>query len=534
MNRLSETTRKIQYHVRRERAPGISMRYRLFGFLFVLVLTLLSFVFIILLLTGTFTAGLREAEGFYSNELKRISSAVEKEYGHVSASAVGLSSSLSQSMERFLSEKGLSTADLPEAPEVLEELLDREFDRLLFSLEKTGASGAFIVLDATVNRQAESAEFSRAGLYLKNMEPNIISSASPTVTILRGFPDIARDRGYSLHAQWDMEFMIDSPSHFFLPFEKAKEKPRPLSRLYYWSGAVTLPKTSEDAMLCIVPLIDSSGNVFGVCGYEVSAMLFKLKFIPDSSAYQRIFCMLAPIEDSILRVGSALFSGNYDAFGVSGDKKPLFIKNQGRLLYSYEQQNGLSLAGLHRKIRLYPEDSAFAEEHFAVSVLMPEEDLGRRLALMNIRLMALCALFLLAGAAASVFIGNKYMSPIMKGLNAIGSQDIDSIARTNITEIDEIIGQIKARRAGKAPLPDDIFTDFIGRVKTLTPTEKTIFQYYIEGKSTGEILELMYISANTLKTHNNHIYAKLNVSSRNELSLYISLMEKSGRLSELK
>ena len=74
------------------------MRYRLFGFLFVLVLTLLSFVFIILLLTGTFTAGLREAEGFYSNEFKRISSAVEKEYGHVSASAVSLSSSLSQSM----------------------------------------------------------------------------------------------------------------------------------------------------------------------------------------------------------------------------------------------------------------------------------------------------------------------------------------------------------------------------------------------------------------------------------------------------
>jgi DNA-binding CsgD family transcriptional regulator len=500
----------------------------------VLVLTLLSFVFIILLLTGTFTAGLREAEGFYANELKRIAAAVEKEYGHVSASAVGLSASLSQSMERFLSEKGLSVADLSEAPEVLEELLDRDFDRLLFSLEKTGASGAFIVLDATVNKQAEAAEFSRAGLYLKNMEPNIISSAPPTVTILRGFPDIARDRGYSLHAQWDMEFMIDSPPHFFLPFEKVMEKEHPLSRLYYWSGAMTLPKTSEDAMLCIVPLIDSSGNVFGVCGYEVSAMLFKLKFIPDNSTYHRIFCMLAPMEDSALQAENALLSGNYDAFGVSGDIKPLIIKNRGRLLVSYEQQAGISLAGLHRKIRLYPEDSAFAEEHFAVGVLMPQEDLGRLLALLNIRLIVLCALFLLAGIGASVFIGNKYMNPIMEGLNAIGSQDIDSITSTNITEIDEIIRQIKARRTGKAPLPDDIFTDFIERVKTLTPTEKLIFQYYLEGKSTGEILELMYISANTLKTHNNHIYAKLNVSSRNELSLYISLMEKSGRLSELK
>jgi DNA-binding CsgD family transcriptional regulator len=534
VNRLAEKTHKIRHHVCQAGATEMSMRHRLFGFLFVLVLTLLSFVFIILLLTGTFTAGLREAEGFYANELKRIAAAVEKEYGHVSASAVGLSASLSQSIERFLSEKGLGTADLPEAPELLEELLDREFDRMLFSLEKTGVSGAFIVLDATVNKRAEAAEFSRAGLYLKNMEPNIVSSAPPTVTILRGFPDIARERGYSLHAQWDMEFTIDQPPYFFLPFDRAKEIVYPLSRLYYWSEAMTIPKTSEEAMLCVVPLIDSGGNVFGVCGYEVSAMLFKLRFIPDNSIYHRISCMLAPAGGTSLQTGGALFSGNYDAFGVAGKVKPLFIKDRSRRLFFYEQQDGISLVGLHKNIRLYPEDSAFAWNRFAISLLMPRRDLDRLLTSLNIRLIALCALFLLAGTGASVFIGNKYMNPITAGLTAIGSQDIDSIARTNITEIDEIIEQIKARRTGKAPLPDDIFTDFIRRVKTLTPTEKVIFLYYLEGKSTGEILELMYISTNTLKTHNNHIYTKLNISSRNELSLYIRLMEKSGRLSEVK
>lgn len=534
MNRLSEATCKIQYHVGQAGTPGISMRHRLFGFLAVLVLTLLTFAFIILLLTGTFTAGLREAEGFYANELNRIAAAVEKEYGNISASAVGLSASLSPSMERFLTEKGLSTADLPEAPEALEELLDREFDRLLFSMEKTRASGAFIILNATVNNRAEGAEFSRAGLYLKNMEPNIVNAASPTITILRGFPDIARSRGYSLHAQWDMEFIIDGSPYFFLPLEKAKETARPLSRLYYWSKAMTLPKTSEAVMLCVVPLIDSSGNVFGICGYEVSAMLFKLKFIPDNSGYHRIFCMLATVEGSALQAEGALFSGNYDAFGAAGDIKPLIIKGRRRSILSYEQQEGMNLAGAHKNIRLYPEDSAFAEELFAVSLLMPQEDLKWLLGSLNIRLIVLCGLFLLAGIGASVLIGNKYMSPIMEGLNAISSQDIDSIARTNITEIDEIIEQIKARRTGKAPLPDDIFTDFIRRVKTLTPTEKVIFLYYLEGKSAGEILELMYISTNTLKTHNNHIYAKLNVSSRNELSLYMRLMEKSGRLSELK
>jgi len=63
------------------------------------------------------------------------------------------------------------------------------------------------------------------------MEPNIVSAASPTITILRGFSDIARSRGYSLHAQWDMEFVIDRSPYFFLPFEKAKETAHPLSRM---------------------------------------------------------------------------------------------------------------------------------------------------------------------------------------------------------------------------------------------------------------------------------------------------------------
>ncbi len=534
MSSIIETAGKIRYNIRQAGASGISMRLRLLGFLAVLVLALLIFVFVILFFTGAFTADIRETEAFYANELKGLAAEVEKEYGRISASAVGLSDSLSSSMERFLSEKGMNTAELPEYPGVLEELLDREFDRLLFSLEKTGASGVFIVLDATVNPLADNAELSRAGLYLKNMEPNIVSAASPTITILRGFPDIARSRGYPLHAQWDMEFAINLPPYFFLPCEKAEGTSQPISRLYYWSEAMTIPKTSEEAMICVVPLIDSSGNVFGVCGYEVSAMLFKLKFMPDNSIYRRIFCMLAVMEASALKTESALFSGSYHAFGMTGGKKPLIAKDRSNRLFYYEQQDGANMVGLHKSIRLYPEDSVFADDRFAISLLMPREDLERLLSPVKIRLFLLCSLFLLAGIGASVFISNKYIGPITAGLTAIGSQDIDSISRTNIKEIDEIIEQIRSLRRDKAPLPEDIFTDFVKRVKTLTPTEKMIFRYYLEGKSTGETLELMYISANTLKTHNNHIYAKLNISSRNELSLYIRLMEKSGRISELK
>lgn len=52
---------------------------------------------------------------------------------------------------------------------------------------------------------------------------------------------------------------------------------------------------------------------------------------------------------------------------------------------------------------------------------------------------------------------------------------------------------------------------------TLTPTEHTIYECYLAGKSTKDILQELNIKENTLKYHNKNIYSKLNVSSRKEL-----------------
>ena len=54
-------------------------------------------------------------------------------------------------------------------------------------------------------------------------------------------------------------------------------------------------------------------------------------------------------------------------------------------------------------------------------------------------------------------------------------------------------------------------------LKSLTPTERTIYNHYLDGKTTKEVLELLNIKENTLKYHNKNIYGKLNVSSRKQL-----------------
>ena len=57
---------------------------------------------------------------------------------------------------------------------------------------------------------------------------------------------------------------------------------------------------------------------------------------------------------------------------------------------------------------------------------------------------------------------------------------------------------------------------------TLTPTERSIYDCYLAGKGTKEVLLQLDITENTLKFHNKNIYSKLGVSSRKQLIEYVS------------
>jgi len=511
-----------------------SLHSRLFIFLSVLVIIMFIVIMMFFSLTDSFTAELHKTENFIIHEFSNIKRHVEKQYGDISAQAINLSKELSQSIENGLMDNGLHPSDLNNHPDVLEVILSGEFERLLGYLKKTKSSGIFVILDATVNKHLEGAEYSRAGLYLKNMEPNVLSSAEPYITVLRGNANIGRSRGVRLHSQWSMEFDVQDAPYYSLPLAKSRDSTLPLSRLYYWSHALILPQTSEEVMLCSIPLIDSSGTAFGVCGFEVSAMLFKLNFMPNNSVYKRMFCMLCPAEESNLIVGRSLFSGSYAAFNNSKMSSDcLTYTNGSSKLYKYRQISGKNFVGIHGLVKLYPNNSAFEDQKFALALVMPQEDLDSFVSPMRMRFIILCSMFLCIGIGLSFLISRRYIKPVIERLSLLKQDSINNNVKTNIQEIDEIIEQIREKHANKSLLPEDLFADFIHRVKTLTPTEKIIFRYYLEGKTNEEILSQMYISLSTFKTHNSHIYRKLGVSSKNELLLYIKLIKKIGLLSEI-
>ncbi|HOL17875.1 MAG TPA: LuxR C-terminal-related transcriptional regulator [Bacillota bacterium] len=519
-------------------AAGISLGRRLFVFLTAVVLTIIFGVIAILLLTGTFTAGLAESEKMLGNELAHASSEISRQYGLISLQTIDFAEKLAASIEANAGRLGIPAAGLKEHPEMLEEIISSEYERALFFLQLSKCSGIFFILDATVNPSLESASVSRAGLYLKNMEPNIISSSTPNILLLRGFPAIGRHNALHLHSQWTMEFDISEAPYYHKPMDAAAANPTlPPSRLYYWNGALTLPGTSEEIMICSAPLVDAQGNVFGVCGFEVSAMLFKLTHMPVNSNYSRLFCVLAPVRKDSLNLQRSLLAGGYSARVAARDRTMLQIIKNRRYFYSYRGSQSTYL-GLHEPVELYPEGSVFTGEQWAVAIMIPQEDIVEAATYLNVLLISLLTLLVIAGVISSFVLGQKlFIKPITSGLDLLKTENLAAAPKTKIPELDGLIEFLSVRnkelsqKVKQENISLALLDQFMENMEQLSSAERAVFDLYAEGYTAKEIAQQLCLSINTIKTHSKRIYAKLNVASREELLLYVQMLKETGRKS---
>ena len=116
---------------------------------------------------------------------------------------------------------------------------------------------------------------------------------------------------------------------------------------------------------------------------------------------------------------------------------------------------------------------------------------------------------------------------------------INDKAEPTIISVKEVGAELQ-EQTGDMPMQQQVggevlgmLNDFVYRIPLLTPAEHSILQYYVNGHEINEIPTLANISINTVRKHNKSIYKKLQVSTKDELLLYIDLLSRSNRLDEL-
>jgi DNA-binding NarL/FixJ family response regulator len=522
----------------------VSLRMRLFIFLILFLAAIMLALLLILFITGIFSIGLTESNVFLTNELDHISGNVEKEYGMLAVDGIALSKTITGLLEKELENSEMEPSALKENPQLLNGILDSCIDPLLTTLEKNTASAVYLILDATVNPAIPDADYSRTGLFLRNMEPNAINRSNPSIQYMRGPVALAQDRNLPILPQWEMEFRI-TPGDFFHKILENADKNLDISRQYYWNPKAVLEGDYENAMLLCVPLIASEGTVLGICGFEINAMLFKLQNAPDNSVQPRFFSLFAPIAGNVLDGSKAMFACRSENPKITGGLKAYENKHG---LTAFETSDGARYIGLYREINLYPKDAVYGDESWAVAVMLPEDLLNEYVKSKNAPILFLLVLLLIFSIGAASYISRRYLSPVLRSIDKVKKQGLSQFTKTNIREIDDLFvflaeqdvdpNQREHGRSHKAggtdqqPEPDEeaeaMFLEFSRKFETLSRAEKQVFNLYVQGYDAKEITQILCLSINTIKTHNKRIYYKLGVSSRRELMVYLRQMREKG------
>ena len=535
---------------------GTTLHRRLVLF-FVLVSVSLILAFTLMMtLFGITGKGEKALHEDIDSELSRISGAISEDFGRLSVEGINLAEYISDRSDHFFAENGISASQLQTSPELLEPFLAEHIQLLLATVSSRSCGGAFILLDATVNPESEGADTAKAGIFIKKTQPESTGAVGVKLHYLRGPAQIARDNGIELLGQWRMEYDVAGQEFFSDVMETARSNPdTPLSRLYYWTGRVTLKDNSEAGFLLCVPLRSRDGTVFGVCGIEVSDRMFKSLYSPETVSYENIFIVAAPSDGESLKTSEGIIAGNYYLTGnrLSNDLSRTGTKDG----FERFSMGSSGYGGKSVPLRLYPSNSPYEGEGWTTALLMPQALMDAAvkgsLPYFIYTVVALLALSLLA----SLLISRRYLRPVTDALDSIRSNTYDGqqdAPYLEISDLFEFLAQ-KDREHGEAiqkldkekqdaqahydraqqwierivdkRMPEvdaDSYKMFLRCLHTLTAKEREIFDLYLEGKSVKEIMEIANINQNTLKYHNKNIYSKLGVTSRKQLLEFAALM----------
>jgi DNA-binding CsgD family transcriptional regulator len=343
---------------------------------------------------------------------------------------------------------------------------------------------------------------------------------------------IAWDADIRVLTGWQLEFDIDQDGFFDQALAGGRAN-GDVARSYWWAPASQMTGDLNESMVLAVPVLGTDGALLGVCGLEVSEMLFKLRYAPESNQFPGMFVSLGPaLPDGAIDLAGALVAGHRD---TKPAERTLRAAAGNDYPATFRGDRG-AYRGDALPVALYPKGSVHADEVWEVATLIPADEVARFEGQANRSvigpLVGLAVVFLALGVLAI----RQLLAPLARALEQAKAGRLDE--RTHIREIDDLFAYLAEQDAARdaatggtptpdAPAPAELTdSEFSRRLATLTAAETAVFNLYAEGYVAGEVSELLCLSMNTIKTHNRHIYQKLGVSSRRELLAHLRALRK--------
>lgn len=521
------------------RNQSLSMRRRLIVYLVVLSFLLVFIIFLALNILGLLNPMEDKVAHALDYQLSVSSAQFDNDVDELTTCAVSLSMQLTSILSQRLREKEVKFNELNGEISDLIELQESAYDTVYTMMQLAPCSGAFYFLDISANKSIESQAYS--GVYLKYVNISTANTLNNRVCLYRGLPEVARKNGINLHSSWELEVKENDFSDIC---NLLNTDVHDLTKSYYLTNVCNLPGTWENAQFLCIPIMDTKGKVIGVCGFEVSALLFSLSHKTAIVSYDYICCGILSKKNEKY---SGLFAGSQSG-GI-----PL---NSEDIVLTLGAPFDTITIGDKGYFGIHQSRNVAGTEYLVMSFLpISEYSQIRQQYLAKLTTLLLVLLLIMVGSC--IFFSHKYLVPILNGLKTLKKETTSEDLKKQIPEIEDLFKFLEKKdmeiaatvanldkkktaleaelvrvygdldllaKEQKNKMDTDVYIHFITGIETLTPREKEVFGLYYNGYTANQIVEKLGFTKNGLKYHNGNIYSKLGVSSRKQLLQYIALM----------
>ncbi len=499
------------------------MRRRLFLYMGALAALLLAVLLAALLLLGQLKTPREELAKSLTFRMEAFQSDMESLWRNVSVMGLHLSEDMTAILERQTTD----LSGLDGNADAVERLEEAMLEPLCQYARQADCSGAFVVL----NTSLVSAEDSFSGLYVQR------SNAAHTTSgllLYRGMADIGRRHDVMPHRKWAQEFDLSEFPGFTRYLESASA---PIERNCRTTPLLTLPNTSERAILLTVPMLGADGTTYGLCGFSVNQTYFSSHHAQPSGV-SRLACVLSDGAAG-LDVAKSLLTYPANGFCFVPDEllaeRPL---REGLTAYAGTE---LSFVGLSQPFTAANGD---ASPH-VLTVLIPKSDYDELLLKSRVKIGGLLTLLVFFGVVCCLFYTRRCFTPILKDIHhvtASGGEAGDPFfeellplsAKLRVheqtitdlkTERQDLRGQMEQAEASakrlaqrrKDEIDPEEYQLFLSSYQKLGPESRTVIDAMADGVSVQALAEQLGKKMSTVYSYRRDIYEKVGIQGENKL-----------------
>ena len=523
-----------------------SMRRRLFLYMGALAALLLAVLLVALLLLGQLKSPREEMKKSLTFQMEGFRSGVAALWRSVAVMGVHLS----EDMTALIEERVKDFDALSGSADALEQLEASMLGPLCQYVQQADCSGGFVLLSVSLNPDAAADSFS--GLYVQRSNAEHTTS---DLLLYRGMADIGRQHRVMPHRKWAQEFC---PADFPGLADQLEAASAPIERACRTTELLTLPGTTEQAILLSVPMVGADGRVYGLCGFSVNQTYFSAHHA-QPSAVSSLACVLSDAAEG-LDIQKGLLT--YPAGGFCFVPDELLAEKSLRGGLSAFVGTELSFVGISEPFTVAAGDEAPHD----LTVLIPKSDYDR--ALLKSRLEAAGVLMLLLFFAVSccLFYTRRYLRPTLRGIERLKDesggtqmtfdelQPVSARLRSHeqtITVLEteklDLQGQIEHMQSqvvdtqeqlddslaeirrlaylGKKELDPADYQKFLEGYAKLSSKELEICAALAKGLSARQCAEQTGNALSTIDTYRKRVYGKTNIHRVRQLRLCYALMQ---------